>query len=142
MSQSLTRAIIDNSDAEKKSNLSSRESSSQAIDAVKDLNLQAGQIPGGKTVKDLESHRFWKTQPVAGFDENIQHDEEGPIQAPDIKSIPTTPPALAVDGFEWVTMDLTNDTEMNEVYDLLKHHYVEDDEGTLRFRYPKAMLKW
>jgi len=121
--------------------LSSNESS-QAIDVVKDLYLRAGQIPGGKIVKDLESHKFWKTQPIARFDENSQHNEEGPIHAPDTKNIPTSPPVLAIEGFKWVTVDLANDSEMNEVFNLLKNHYVEDDEGTIRFRYPKAMLKW
>jgi len=57
--------------------------------------------------------------------------------------MPTNPSALAMETFEWVTVDLNNDTKLNEVCDLLKQtHYVEDDEGLLRFKYLKAMLKW
>jgi glycylpeptide N-tetradecanoyltransferase len=47
-----------------------------------------------------------------------------------------------VDGFEWVTMDLTNDEQIQEVYTLLYGHYVEDDEAMFRFNYSLSFLKW
>jgi glycylpeptide N-tetradecanoyltransferase len=31
---------------------------------------------------------------------------------------------------------------MEEVYDLLSKHYVEDDDNLFRFDYPRAFLKW
>ena len=140
-SPSLTPKIIDNVDPGWESSPSSSQLS-DTINAVKRLHGETSQTASGKRVKDLDSHKFWKTQPIVRFDETFQHNAEGLVRAPDIESIPTSPPALAIEGYEWVTVDLTNDTEMNEIYKLLKDHYVEDDEGMLRFRYPKAMLKW
>lgn len=46
------------------------------------------------------------------------------------------------EGFEWTTLDLTNDEQIKEVYQLLKDNYVEDAENTFRFEYPIEFLKW
>ena len=68
-------------------------------------------------------------------------------------------PRPLYEGFEWVTMDLTQDKEvlkdksytlwyqadfeqLEEVYDLLTGHYVEDDEAMFRFNYSMAFLNW
>lgn len=42
----------------------------------------------------------------------------------------------------WVNVDLNNDEQANEVYELLKNNYVEDSENTFRFDYPVEFLKW
>lgn len=64
-----------------------------------------------------------------------------------------------LEGFEWVTMDLTDDKEvrinkayqedvslmriqLEEVYDLLTGHYVEDGEAMFRFNYSSSFLNW
>lgn len=65
-----------------------------------------------------------------------------------------------VEGFEWVTMDLTDEHEVSfiesrreiqdcnnisqleEVYALLSGHYVEDDEAMFRFNYSVSFLNW
>ena len=41
--------------------------------------------------------------------------EEGPIKTIDPESIPKEPPAFAVDGFKWVTMDLTDDKQVSDI---------------------------
>lgn len=46
------------------------------------------------------------------------------------------------DGFEWSTIDLTNDEEAKEVYLLLRDNYVEDSENTFRFDYQVDFLRW
>lgn len=45
-------------------------------------------------------------------------------------------------GFEWSTIDLTNDEQAREVYELLRENYVEDSEHTFRFDYPVDFLRW
>jgi len=45
-------------------------------------------------------------------------------------------------GFEWVTMDLTDEVQLEEVYDLLSNHYVEDAEAMFRFKYSPSFLNW
>ncbi|KAI9703413.1 MAG: Elongation factor G, mitochondrial [Bogoriella megaspora] len=95
-----------------------------------------------KGKKDMDQYKFWKTQPVPKFDEN--HDkpvEDGPIQPVDPEKVPKEPAPLP-EGFEWVTLDLTDLKEHDEVYDLLCNHYVEDVESMFRFKYSSAFLKW
>lgn len=44
--------------------------------------------------------------------------------------------------FEWVTIDIDDDEELKEVYELLSANYVEDDEASLRFKYSPEFLRW
>jgi glycylpeptide N-tetradecanoyltransferase len=118
-------------------------STQQATDALKKLSLEdimTGLAAKGKNVKDMGSYKFWQTQPVPKFGENKQI-EEGPFKTIALEDVPKEPGPL-LDGFEWVTMDLTNDEELKEVFDLLYGHYVEDNESMFRFNYSKPFLRW
>ena len=115
-----------------------------AVDMLKRLKLEdimTGLAASGKNVKDMASYKFWQTQPVPRFGENKEMIEEGPFKIIDPEQVPKQPGPL-VDGFEWVTMDLTDDGELKEVYDLLYGHFVEDDEGMFRFNYSHSFLHW
>lgn len=67
--------------------------------------------------------------------------KDGPIKVIDPDTVPKEPSKLH-DGFEWVTMDLTDEKELEEVYELLTGHYVEDDEAMFRFNYSVSFLNW
>ncbi|KAI4100497.1 MAG: hypothetical protein L6R37_005448 [Teloschistes peruensis] len=107
----------------------------QASEAVKKMDSVSG-----KNQKDMASYKFWQTQPVPRFDETQQFNE-GPIKKIDPEQVPKEPQQL-LEGFEWVTMDLTNNKELEEVYELLNGHYVEDDEANFRFNYSQSFLNW
>lgn len=118
-------------------------SPSQAAEAMKKLKLEdimTGLAASGKNVKDMGSYKFWGTQPVPKFGDTGEI-KEGPFKVIDLERVPKEPGPL-VDGFEWVTMDLTDDAELQEVFDLLYGHFVEDDEGMFRFNYSKPFLRW
>lgn len=110
-------------------------------DMLKSLSTEevlTGLAPTGKNNKDMADYKFWSTQPVARFDEQVT--EEGAIEsATDV--IPDQPIPL-LSEFEWVTMDLDNAVELKEVYDLLSLNYVEDDQASFRFDYSAAFLHW
>ncbi|KAL8727508.1 MAG: hypothetical protein Q9181_005694 [Wetmoreana brouardii] len=115
----------------------------QAAEAVKKLDvadLLTGMSVSGKNQKDMASYKFWQTQPVLRFDEDQQF-EEGPIKRIDPEQVPKEPQQL-LEGFEWVTMNLLDDKELEEVYELLNGHYVEDDEAMFRFNYSVSFLNW
>jgi glycylpeptide N-tetradecanoyltransferase len=125
----------------------STDATSNAIEAFKKLKLQdimTGLASSGKNRKDMASYKFWSTQPVPQFGEEDEPKliEEGPLKIQEVKDIPTEPLSLALEQFRWVTMDLTNDAEMEEVEKLLYGHYVEDDEAMFRFKYSNSLLKW
>jgi glycylpeptide N-tetradecanoyltransferase len=113
---------------------------------IRKLNINemlTGLAPGGKNTKDMASHAFWKTQPVPSFDEMANKDkiQDGPIKEIDIEKVDkNTLPMYP--GFEWVTMDLEDEKQLEEVYDLLTNHYVEDKDATFRFRYSPSFLNW
>ncbi len=123
-------------------------SAEAALAALKQLSLadiMTGMATSGKNAKDMASYKFWKTQPVPKFGEDEKPGgkkvEEGPIQTLTVEEVPKDPPPL-VDGFEWDTIDLTDDTQVQEVFELLSGHFVEDGEAMFRFRYSKSILKW
>lgn len=122
---------------------SANPSADEAATQLRKMNLQdimTGLAASGKNAKDMGSYKFWQTQPVPRFGEEGQL-EEGPLRLQKVEDVPTEPGPL-VAGFEWVTMDLTNDDEIKEVYELLNGHYVEDDEAMFRFNYSPSILRW
>lgn len=115
----------------------------QAAEMLKKMKLEdlmAGFAASGKNVKDMASYKFWGTQPVPRFDED-ETVPDGPLRVQTVEEV-SKEHAPLVAGFEWVTMDLTSDEEIKEVYELLNGHYVEDDDSTFRFNYSPSILRW
>ncbi|KAI8877033.1 N-myristoyl transferase [Backusella circina FSU 941] len=100
---------------------------------------RAGMIqPGVK--KDISNHEFWNTQPVPQMDENVT--EVGAIE-------PNTPhdeirkePLPLPKDFEWCEINMEDEAEVKELYQLLTLNYVEDDDAQFRFDYSADFLKW
>ena len=117
----------------------------EQTDAVRKMDvseLLTGMAVSGKNQKDMASYKFWQTQPVPRFDETQEQKvKDGPIKVIDPDTVPKEPSKMH-DGFEWVTMDLTDEKELEEVYELLTGHYVEDDEAMFRFNYSVSFLNW
>eukprot|EP00759_Apiculatamorpha_spiralis_P013824 PhF_6_TR20536/c0_g2_i1/m.29643/K00671/NMT; glycylpeptide N-tetradecanoyltransferase len=86
-----------------------------------------------------KEHKFWNTQPVPRFEEGF--DKEGPMEVKTVEDIRKEPYPLAT-VLEWSTMDVKNPDQMNEIYELLRDNYVEDDDAMFRFNYPKEFLYW
>jgi glycylpeptide N-tetradecanoyltransferase len=102
--------------------------------------LLTGLSVTGKNPKDMASYKFWQTQPVPRFDDDSKI-EEGPIKKIDPEQVPKEPSPMA-EGYEWVTMDLADEKELTELYELLSGHYVEDDNAMFRFNYSLPFLNW
>lgn len=116
-----------------------------AMEASKRLNLDKTMTESaehGKTPKPMSEYKFWNTQPVPKFGEEVEEKiEEGPFKIIDLARVPKDPSQL-ISGFEWVTMDMTDDNEVDDVFELLSKNYVEDDDATFRFNYSRSLLKW
>jgi len=96
-----------------------------------------------KDQKDMGSYKFWQTQPVPRFDDQQGKKPitQGPIKIIKPEEVPQKPDVL-IEGFEWCTLDLTDDNELRELYELLNNHYVEDDNAMFRFSYSQSFLHW
>ncbi|KAF9586122.1 glycylpeptide N-tetradecanoyltransferase [Lunasporangiospora selenospora] len=111
---------------------------------LQQMALSAGDSSGsssaGKAPKSMDEHKFWKTQPVVKHDEVVE--DEGAIEQ-DIPhdQIRATPYPLPKE-FEWSLIDVQDEKEVKELYELLTHNYVEDDDAMFRFDYSAEFLKW
>lgn len=106
--------------------------------------LLTGLSLGGKNQKDMASYKFWQTQPVPHFNDNSSKKTatQGPIKIINPEEVPKNPDPFGVEGFEWCTLDLTDEGELKELYELLNNHYVEDDNAMFRFAYSQSFLHW
>jgi len=68
--------------------------------------------------------------------------ESGPIDAPKAVSDVRVEPLPLPPGFVWDDCDVTSEGVLDEVHDLLVHHYVEDDDNMFRFAYSRPFLRW
>ncbi|KAJ3020838.1 Glycylpeptide N-tetradecanoyltransferase 2 [Thoreauomyces humboldtii] len=93
-----------------------------------------------KVPKDMDKYKFWKTQPVPRVDEKVQ--TNGPIEPDKPKEEIRQEPYTLPKDFIWSLVDIDNEKETKELYELLSLNYVEDDDATFRFDYSAAFLKW
>ncbi|EZG69603.1 glycylpeptide N-tetradecanoyltransferase [Gregarina niphandrodes] len=82
-------------------------------------------------------HRFWDSQPVPSVSEALPEDC-GVIETKSIDEVRKTPVPLP-DTFEWVEL---GEEDLQEIYELLSKHYVEDNASCFRFEYTMESLKW
>ncbi|GEQ70049.1 hypothetical protein JCM33374_g3725 [Metschnikowia sp. JCM 33374] len=102
--------------------------------------LSMGEALNETQQKTMDDYKFWKTQPVPALDEVVE--KEGPIDSSKTPAdIPDTPLPL-LSEFEWSTIDIESETELDEVYHLLYEHYVEDQDATFRFKYSHEFFQW
>jgi glycylpeptide N-tetradecanoyltransferase len=124
-------------------------SQKRMAELMKNLSINemlTGLSAGGKNAKDTGSHKFWKTQPVPSYEEVAQNSKivDGPIKDIDIEKVSKEPTSLGIaEGmYHWVTMDLDDEKQLQEVCELLENHYVEDHEAMFRFKYSSSFLRW
>lgn len=89
--------------------------------------------------KPMEDYKFWKTQPVPRLGDEIT--KEGPIDDKTVDQVAKEPYALPKE-FEWVTVDIEDQKQLEEVYELLYYNYVEDDQEEFRMKYSPKFLEW
>lgn len=111
------------------------------LDNLRLLDVMQGKN-SGKNKKDMADHKFWATQPVLQLDEQNTSFEEGEIEpnkpGDEIRQTPLTLP----DGYEWCSLDLSDEIQLREVYELLTGNYVEDDDAMFRFDYTAPFIRW
>ena len=90
----------------------------------------------------FDEHNFWYTQPVPKFFEPVPSScFNKPIEVKEVSDVSTDGIPLP-SPYEWCTVDLQDDNQALEVYNLLTNHYVEDTDGKFRFDYSIDFLKW
>lgn len=110
--------------------------------------VDVSQLPNIPTApRELEeartrSFQFWSTQPVPQMDEMVPADVNCAIE----ENIPLDKvrqePYSLPNGFRWSNVDLNDEEQLNELYNLLTKNYVEDDDSMFRFDYSAPFLKW
>lgn len=86
-----------------------------------------------------DTHDFWDSQPVPKMGEAIN--EEGPVEVVTLDKVQREPYSIAT-SFEWWTPKISDDGDLQQIYELLRDNYVEDSGSMFRFNYSKDFLKW
>jgi len=94
-----------------------------------------------KKIENRKQHAFWDTQPMP-HDRFKTCDQHGPIEPKKEKSELRPGPYNMPKGFAWADVDIKDEKEREEVYQLLTCNYVEDDECMFRFDYSAEFLIW
>jgi glycylpeptide N-tetradecanoyltransferase len=106
---------------------------------------QIMQMYGQKHLDELVKKReFWDSQPVPKTKELLTGelaDVHGPLEKKTIDQVRKEPYDLP-EGMEWGLVNLENQAELDELYEHLYNHYVEDDDGYFRFNYSREFVKW
>tara|TARA_B100001121_G_C18687909_1_gene621613 strand:+ start:1840 stop:3000 length:1161 start_codon:yes stop_codon:yes gene_type:complete len=87
----------------------------------------------------MDKHKFWRNQPVQDYNSDI--DNEGPIENKTLDLIKKEPYNIP-NNFYWYTIDIMNDNDLDEVYNLLYKNYFLDKNSEIRFNYSKSFLRW
>ena len=141
LTESMVEQILENNPSMKSEVAGlNKAKTAEKLNSLDAASLLTGMSISGKNTKDMASYKFWQTQPVPRFDE-APKTEEGPIKNINPDEVPKEPPPM-LEGFEWVTMDLTQEKQLEEVYELLTGHYVEDNDAQFRFNYSVSFLDW
>ena len=118
---------------------------------LQQLSMSQPKKPEGKAPED---YKFWNTQPVPKFKEPnlLQTTDgsngenslpEGAILLDKVcRASAKDEPEKLLDSFEWCLVDLDDGEELKELYELLENHYVEDMDGSFRFKYSVQFLSW
>jgi len=89
-----------------------------------------------------EEHEFWNKQPVvmpgSRVDASFNHPIHVDLKAEDVPKEPVPLPK----GYSWVTVDIRNADQLQEMFKLLEDNYVEDDDNMFRFDYAVEFLRW
>lgn len=92
----------------------------------------------------IKERKFWESQPVLKAREMVKggiNIEQGPLETKSKDQVRKEPYDLPA-GIQWAPVDLTNEEDLGELYQLLHDHYVEDDDGFFRFDYAKEFIQW
>ncbi len=111
----------------------SEKSIKQVIDALDELDTNV--------TEEKPGHKFWNTQPVLQNAADFAGKSLGSIEDEKAKKIRPTPYDLPP-GLSWSDLDIHNDDEAQELYVLLRDHYVEDKDAMFRFNYSIDFLRY
>lgn len=87
----------------------------------------------------METHKFWKTQPVN--EPTVQSMINGPVKNLTNDDFSNDPLPLP-EGFKWYTFDINNDKDLDDIYNFLHNYYSETDDHSIRLGYRKESIKW
>mmetsp|Transcript_19843 Transcript_19843/g.30567 ORF Transcript_19843/g.30567 Transcript_19843/m.30567 type:complete len:233 (+) Transcript_19843:198-896(+) len=152
--QSLSNVKLSSDDKEKLREIEDIPDATDRQDAIRqfikdqqDKHTKPSQYQASKDLKKVyqlyDTHDFWDSQPVPHSSDMVKDDDfdkaiDKDKTLDDIRAEPLDIPP----GFHWANVDMSNDEEVKEVYDLLTQNYVEDDDNMFRFDYSVRFLQW
>ena len=106
------------------------------------MKLELDNKPSHKKSEIKDSYAFWETQPVPQFKKDAPVEFGEIWKDHKVEDLQKTPFDLPEKGLEWKDVDMTQQNEIDKLYEFLKTNYVEDEDHMFRFDYSKDFLKW
>lgn len=110
------------------------------LEQIENLKKTQELIKMGNLNAIKSEYKFWSTQPVPQLNRecNINF---GPIIKNNIDNIQKEPYILP-EGFEWKEIDLSQNNEVDKLYEFLKSNFIGDESHLFGTEYSKDFLKW
>ena len=91
----------------------------------------------------MSNHKFWNTQPVNADPilEEVNEIDNNEIVKINPENIPIIPYTLP-ENFEWVNFNLTDDNDLELLYQFINNYYKENVDTKIYFNYSKQFIKW
>lgn len=117
-------------------------SNADLVQMLRGIRLSGGAVTGDNPTSS--THLFWDTQPVVKASElqALKEIDEGPIDASKTVEDVRKEPYKLPSGFVWTECPVDDPVVLDELYQLLALHYVEDDDNLFRFNYGREFLAW
>jgi len=112
----------------------------QLVKEMEALSMRYNLLQKKQDASINKEFKFWKTQPVPKLDEQI--DTVEPIEANKKPEEIKQDSLILPPGYKWDTLDIDDPEILKELYTLLSHNYVEDDDNMFRFNYSPEFLQW
>ena len=136
-SENKSKESIDNSGEDKQMIKISEEQEKFIMETLQKIKASKNDNDDEDEIKS--EYRFWGTQPVPQFNKECPTQFGQISKDHKVEDLEKEPLSLP-EGFEWKDMDLSQQIELDKLYEFLKSNYVEDDDHLFRFDYSKEFL--
>ena len=133
------KGIIDKDENQEKKKITEKDKQN-FLEQIENLKKTQELLKMGNFNAIKSEYKFWSTQPVPQLNRECKINF-GPIIKENIDNIQKEPYNLP-EGFEWKEIDLSQNNEVDKLYEFLKSNFIGDESHLFGTEYSKDFLKW
>ena len=126
---------------QKKEKKITKEEGKKLLEQIQNLKKTQELLKMGNFGAIKSEYKFWNTQPVPQLNRDCKIDFGPLINDTNIERIQKLSYELP-EGFEWKEVNLSQNNELDKLYEFLKSNYIGDESHLFGTEYSKDFLKW